>query len=101
MDEHARRSDGKPALWNAFALREGCRQEYPAGSAAISIRVWADAAAGSRWHHHAKRTVLRTSSWRGARDRSGAASTDAAWPGRQAAALHHGRHPALPFAIAH
>jgi len=33
---------------------------------------------------------LRTSSWRGAGDRSSAASADAAWPGQQAADLHHG-----------
>src|SRR5260370_42010726 len=101
MDEDARRSHGKPALWNAFAVREGCYQKYPEGSAAISIRVRTDAAAGSRWHHHAKRTVLRTSSWRGAHDWSGAASAGAARPGREAADVHHGAPPAVPFGIAH
>src|SRR6266550_4551670 len=58
MDEGARRSHGKPALRNAFAVREGSYQEYPKGSVAISIRVRTDAAAGSRRHHHAERIVL-------------------------------------------
>ena len=60
-----------------------------------------DPAAGSRWHHHAERAVLRTPSRRRSHDRSGAASADAAWPGGQAVDLHHGRHPALSFGVAH
>ena len=70
-------------------------------SAAISVRVRADAVAGSRRHHHAKRPVLRAPSWRRSHHRSGAAPADAAWSGRQAADLHHGGHAALSFGIAY
>jgi sulfane dehydrogenase subunit SoxC len=43
MDEDAGRSPGKPALWNAVAVREGCYQEYSAKSEAVPFRVGPDA----------------------------------------------------------
>src|ERR1700722_9528531 len=81
MDEGARRSHGKPALWNAIAVREERCQEHLEETAAIPIRFGKDAAAGPRWHHHAERAVLRTPSWRGSPRRSRTAAADAAWPG--------------------
>src|SRR6266852_5376533 len=58
VDEDARRSHGKSALRDALAVREGCYQKYSKESVAVSIRVWTDAAAGSRRHNHAERIVL-------------------------------------------
>jgi len=68
-------------------------------TAAIYIRCGTDAAAGSRWHHHAERTVLRTPSRRRSHHRPRAASADAARPGGQAFDLHDGRHPPLPIGV--
>ena len=101
MDEGAGRSHGKPALRHAFAVREGRRQEHPERPAAIHLGLGTDAAAGSRRHHHAERAVLRTPPWRHSRHRSGAAPADAAWPGRQADDLHHGRPATVSLAVAH
>ncbi len=100
MDEGARRSHGQPALRDAVAVREGRRQEHREEFAAIHLRFGADAVAGSRRHHHAERAVLRAPSWRRSHHRSGAASADAAWPGRPPDDFHDGRPPPLSVAIA-
>lgn len=62
MDEDAWRSQGKSALLNAGAVREGCYQEYSAKSEAVPFSVGPDAVAGSRRYHYAERTILRASS---------------------------------------
>jgi len=57
MDEDAGRSDGKPALWDAFAVRERRHQEHFEDFAAIFVGIRTDAVAGSRRHHHTERSV--------------------------------------------
>ncbi|MGY4416167.1 hypothetical protein ACVWW4_007903 [Bradyrhizobium sp. LB7.1] len=100
MDEGAGRTDGKPALWRAVTVREGCRQEHLEDSQAVHIGLRPDSIAGARWHHHAERTVLRAASRRRSDHRSGSAPVDAARAGRASADLHNGRSQAFPVGIA-